>query len=100
MAMVRKQIYISPEQDKMLKRLARQTGKTEAEIIRDSLQEHEQLLKEKKDRMEAWRAIEATAEAMKLLPAAAPSRRWKREDLHDRHESSNSLGHKRPRVRL
>ena len=36
MAMIRKQVYIKPEQQKTLKKLARQTGKTEAEIIRNA----------------------------------------------------------------
>jgi hypothetical protein len=39
MAMIRKQVYIAPRQDKILKRLARQTLKTEAEIIRCALEE-------------------------------------------------------------
>ncbi|MCS7059359.1 MAG: ribbon-helix-helix domain-containing protein [Meiothermus sp.] len=35
--MIRKQIYIAPEQEAKLKRLARATGRTEAEIIRQAL---------------------------------------------------------------
>lgn len=35
--MIRKQVYIGPEQDRMLKRRARQRGVTEAEIIREAL---------------------------------------------------------------
>ena len=58
--MVRKQIYIEAHQQ-TLKRLARQTGKTEAEIIRDALDEHVRLLKAKENRMAAWREIEAIA---------------------------------------
>ena len=99
MAMIRKQIYIAPQQDKMLKRLARQTHKTEAEIIRDAIDEHARSLTDKERRMKAWRAIEATADRMKQLPATS-TRSWTREDLYDRYERSHSLGHKRPRVRV
>ncbi|GIW26182.1 ribbon-helix-helix domain-containing protein [Meiothermus sp.] len=35
--MIRKQIYIAPEQEAKLKRLAKTTGRTEAEIIREAL---------------------------------------------------------------
>jgi hypothetical protein len=35
--MIRKQIYLAPEQEAKLKRIARVTGRTEAEIIREAL---------------------------------------------------------------
>jgi predicted transcriptional regulator len=35
--MIRKQIYLAPEQEAKLKRLARITGRSEAEIIREAL---------------------------------------------------------------
>ena len=54
-AMIRKQLYIAPQQDKMLKRLARQTRKTEAEIIRDAIEEHARSLKDKQGRVQASR---------------------------------------------
>ena len=53
--MVRKQIYIEAHQQRTLRKVARQTGKTEAEIIRGALDEHVRLLKAKEDRMAAWR---------------------------------------------
>lgn len=36
--MVRKQVYIAPEQEAKLKRLARATGRSEADIIREALE--------------------------------------------------------------
>jgi hypothetical protein len=99
MAMIRKQVYIAPQQDKMLKRLARQSHKTEAEIIRTAIDAHAQSLMDKEKRMKAWRAIEATADRMKQLPPAA-TRSWTREDLYDRYDRAHSLGHKRSRVRV
>jgi hypothetical protein len=95
MAMIRKQIYIAPQQDKMLKRLARQTHKTQAEIIRDAIEGHAQSLKDKQSRRKAWRAIEATIEQRMKLPAVEAGRSWKREDLYDRDRSTRSARHKR-----
>lgn len=37
MRMVRKQVYITPEQDELLKRVAEERGVTEAEVIRAAL---------------------------------------------------------------
>ena len=99
MAMVRKQIYIDSQQNKTLKRLARETNKTEAAIIRDALEEHARILRDKRSRMKAWRAIEATSNRMQDLPAKI-SRSWTREDLYDRFDRAHSPGHKRPRVRV
>ncbi|HXA66794.1 MAG TPA: hypothetical protein VNV82_16665 [Bryobacteraceae bacterium] len=86
--MIRKQIYIAPQQDKMLKRLARQTRKTEAEIIRDAIEEHARSLRDKQSRVQAWRAIEATIEQRMKLAAVEAGRSWKREDLYDRGRST------------
>jgi hypothetical protein len=97
--MIRKQVYIAPQQDRILKRLARQTHKSEAEIIRTAIEEHARSARDAESRMKAWRAIEATADRLKELPATA-TRSWTREDLYDRYDRSHSPGHKRPRVRL
>ena len=56
--MVRKQIYIAPRQQKTLNKLVRETGKTEAQIIREALDEHTELLKERAARLAAWREID------------------------------------------
>jgi predicted DNA-binding protein len=73
MAMTWKQIYIAHQQDKMLKRLARQTHKTEAEIIRDAIEDYAQ---QSARRKEAWRQIEATIEQRMKLPAVEAARSW------------------------
>jgi antitoxin ParD1/3/4 len=36
--MVRKQLYISPDQDRKLKRLSRRHGVTEAELVREAIE--------------------------------------------------------------
>ena len=92
--MVRKQIYIAPQQDKMLKRLARQTHKTEAEIVRAALEDYVQ---QSAKRREAWRQIEATIAQRMKLPPVEGGRSWKREDLYDR---AGLIRHKRPGLPL
>jgi len=88
--MIRKQVYIKPEQQKTLKKLARQTGKTEAEIIRNALDVHIQLLNAREDRMAAWRAIEVTINRRAKQHKISKPRTWKREDLYDRDERTSS----------
>jgi hypothetical protein len=88
--MIRKQVYIAPQQDKMLKRLARQTHKTEAEITRTAIEDYAQ---QASRRREAWRQIEATIEQRMKLPAVGAARSWKREDLYDRDRGARSDRH-------
>jgi hypothetical protein len=93
MAMIRKQIYIESHQERTLKRVARQTGKTEAEIIRDALDEHVRLLKAQQDRMTAWREIEATVDLRTKPLQVSAGRTWKRDELYDRDERARSNRH-------
>jgi predicted DNA-binding protein len=90
MAMVRKQIYIEAHQQRTLRKVARQTGRTEAEIIRNALDEHVRLLRAKEDRMAAWREIEATVDRRAKPSQVDTGRTWKREDLYDRDDRSRS----------
>jgi hypothetical protein len=93
MAMVRKQIYIEAHQQKTLRKIAREAGKTEAEIIRNALDEHVRLLKAKEDRMNAWREIDATIDQRTQTTQVSTGRSWKREDLYDRDERPRSDRH-------
>jgi predicted DNA-binding protein len=84
--MVRIQVYITTEQQKTLKRLARRARKTEAEFIRDAI--------EREDRMAAWREIETGIDRRAKPRAASTRRTWKRADLYDRDETT-SMAHRR-----
>jgi len=84
--MIRKQIYIASQQQKILHKLVRATGKTEAQIIRDALDEHARNLSEREARIGAWREIEGTIEKRSRLPKPKAAAPWKREELYDRHE--------------
>jgi len=83
MAMVRKQIYIAPRQQQILRRLARKTGKTEAEIIRIALDEHAKHMEREEEREQAWNGIKATIEERAKLGTVATGRTWTRESLYD-----------------
>ncbi len=82
--MVRKQFYIEPRQDRMLKRFARKTGVTEAQIIRRALDAEVQRLESGEAGPKAWQeSREFIREWMKQGPVSS-GRRWRREDLYDR----------------
>lgn len=85
--MVRKQVYIEPEQDRSLKRRARELGVTEAELVRRGIEavaggpalafaaDHQ-----------AWEEeLAFMRERMKIV-APQRGRGWTREELYDRWE--------------
>lgn len=85
MTMVRKQLYISREQDQALKRTARRLGVTEAEVMRRALDVVERELDEvDSTRLEAWARIRATMEKYAATrPPGSGIEKWSREDAYD-----------------
>ena len=82
--LVRKQVYIRRDQDRLLKRFVRQEGCTEAELVRQALDD----LAKSKGSKAAWaqekKFIEQwIKEAARSAPAGSP-RNWRREDAYDR----------------
>ena len=82
--MVRKQIYIEPRQESTLKRLARETGATEAEIIREAIDRQSELVFVPRRDLTAWKAERAFIEELIQQGPVSPVRRWSREELHER----------------
>lgn len=81
---IRKQIYIEPYQEALLKRLTDETGVSEAEIIRQAIDQHARMLKSITPRPSAWEEEQNfIADLMKQGPVPG-GRIWRREDLHDR----------------
>jgi hypothetical protein len=83
--MIRKQVYLEPHQDRLLKSRARQLGVTEAELIRQSL---EQTLAAPatpaRPSVEAWQAfMRSVRRRMRGRVKQAP-RAWARDELYDR----------------
>lgn len=81
---VRKQVYIEPYQDALLKRVAEKTGASEAEIIRQAIDRHVQSLQIAGAEVESWETEDAFIGVLLELGPVAGERTWSREDLYDR----------------
>jgi hypothetical protein len=84
--MIRKQVYIEPRHDRMLKRRAKQRGVTEAEIIREALDSAEIGASARKREIDvaAGRKALAFMRSLAASPRRTPARRtWTRESLYE-----------------
>lgn len=82
--MVRKQIYIEPRQEALLKRLVRQTGATGAELIRQAIDCQMRLFWPPRRDMRAWEEERAFIVGLIEQGPVNGGRAWRREDLHER----------------
>ena len=82
--MVRKQIYIEPGQDELLKRKAKALGLSEAELIRKAITSFASAgLSLPRDK-HAWeRELAFIKERARRLPALGGKRTWTREQLYE-----------------
>lgn len=81
---IRKQIYIEPRHQRMLKRVSKKTGTPEAEIIRCALDEHLHELQTAATRAEIWKREMAFIKQRMGQGPLPGGRNWNRDDLHDR----------------
>jgi hypothetical protein len=82
--MVRKQIYIEPRQEAILKRLARETGETEAEIIRRVIDRQSVGQVNRRRDLRSWE-LERAFILRRMAEERIPGKRtWNREELHER----------------
>ena len=81
---VRKQIYIEPYQDVALKRQAEETGISEAEIIRQAIDNQTRILRHPYAGIKAWEQEMAFLRDLMAQGPVPGRRRWTREDLYDR----------------
>ncbi len=82
--MIRKQIYLEAEQDALLKRLAGETGKSEAELIRQAVDRLRDTMPRSRRDLNVWAAERSFIESLIAQSADATSRAWTRDDLYDR----------------
>lgn len=88
--MIRKQFYVDPHHDYLLKKLARATGVSEAELVRRALEAHLNTCMAAGHNLKAWEAEKAFIEdRIKMQretahPSAEIGRSWLRDDLYDR----------------
>ena len=83
--MIRKQVYIEPRHDRMLKQRARQRGVTEAEVIREALDHVDANPVRRRDvDVDAARLAVAFMRSLAARQTQAPKgRTWTRESLYE-----------------
>lgn len=81
---IRKQIYIEPRQEHLLKAIAQQTGVSEAEIIRQAIDLHLGEITVPQTNLAAWEAEIKFIEEIKTRPVQLGGRDWQRADLYER----------------
>ena len=81
---LRKQIYLDPQQDAALKRQASESGTSEAEIIRQAIDNQTRILWHPTVAREAWEREREFIESLIAQGPVAGKRTWRREDLYDR----------------
>lgn len=82
--MIRKQVYIETRQERMLKRLARELGITEADLIRQGLDQVLQAGVTVTPSLEAWERERAFIKRWARKGTVKGKRTWRRQDLYDR----------------
>ncbi|MDD5542135.1 MAG: hypothetical protein PHX83_03095 [Acidobacteriia bacterium] len=82
--MIRKQIYIAPDQDERLKKIARTLRTTEASIIRQSLERLFTVGPLPTQDLKHWKQELLFIRRRKRRNTASPKTTWNRADLHDR----------------
>ena len=85
---IRKQIYIEPDQEVLLKRLSDETGLSEAEFIRQAINEHVRLFQYTKPVSDVWTQekdfIIYLMNQKLAVNVQSKGRSWQREDLYKR----------------
>lgn len=86
--MVRKQIYIPQRQDALLKRLAKQRGVSEAEVIRQALEREVEAPAPVQNSEKAFAQMLAfAAERKAKYPDQGEPFKWHRDELYEERES-------------
>jgi hypothetical protein len=81
--MVRKQVYIEPRQEQMLKEAAAETGMTEAEIVRRAIDLWVESEEKRHRAQEAWKKARALIEERIAEGPVPGGRTWTREELYE-----------------
>ncbi len=82
--MINKQIYIVPDQNERLKCMSAGLGITEAELIRQAIDNHLQTLRAPRRNLKAWEAERVFIQKLMEQAAVPHDRTWNREELHER----------------
>ncbi|MDN5344332.1 MAG: hypothetical protein PWQ18_443 [Clostridia bacterium] len=82
--MIRKQLYLSYDQNFILKETAREMGITEAELVRRAIDRHIDTFKWQKKDTKAWIEERKFIQQWIKQGPVKGKRTWKREDLYER----------------
>jgi hypothetical protein len=85
--MVRKQVYIEPQQDELLKQWAEETGRTEADIVREALDQWLASERRRREAQAAWETERAFIESQIAEGPGNGGRTWTREELYEERVS-------------
>ena len=80
--MVRKQVYIEPSQEELLKQQARELGVTESEVIRRGIDQVGRVVTGLPLDQAAWQDELAFIRERARLQSQGRTRRWTREELY------------------
>ena len=81
---IRKQIYLESEQDRLLKHLSKKTGLSEAELIRNAIDQHMDISNAGKGRHVLWAEEKAFIKRLMQKGPVKGKRTWRRDDLYER----------------
>lgn len=83
--LIRKQFYITRDQDNLLKSKARELGIKEAELVREALDCQIGKIKFFREPLKIWQQETAfIRDLMKRKAVTGVERLWRREDIYDR----------------
>lgn len=89
--MIRKQIYIEPRQEALLKAFAKELGVTEAELIRHGIDQGLAGATISRPDSGAWKEAERYILGRMRKGTVKGKRRWTREELHGRSPLNSPL---------
>ena len=81
---IRKQIYLEPQQNEMLKQTSRRLGVSEAEIIRQAIVAQTARIATGRKNLAAWEKERQFLQTLLEQGSVNGGRTWKREDLYER----------------
>lgn len=83
-AKIRKQIYITPQQETILKQISNDTGVSEAEIIRQAVDYYAIQKRSPYRDNSAWERLRSRMQQLIDKGSVPGARTWRREDLYER----------------
>jgi len=81
--MIRKQVYLEARQEALLKQVAKETGQSEAEIIRAALDTWLAAEAQQRRAHQAWQAEKAFIASLLAQGAVEGERTWTREAIYE-----------------